>query len=106
MAALLVTGGPYHVHRYGATLCDARDTSPGRIRVDPPPRRPEADVEWCGARKGREGTSERPGPSRPATEWSRVTSRASSRVMAGRIVGRRRASMVLPAPGGPTIRRL
>src|SRR5918996_4062100 len=98
MAAFLVTGRPYLVHRYGATLEDARHTSPGRIRVDPPPRRPEADVEWCGARKGREGTSERPGPSRPATEWSRVTSRASSRVMAGGVVGRRPARKVLSPP--------
>ena len=34
--------------------------------------------------------------------WTRVTSRASSRVSGGRIDGRRRASMVLPALGAPS----
>ena len=34
-----------------------------------------------------------------------MTSSASSRSSAGRIVGRRRASIVLPTPGGPTISR-
>ena len=49
----------------------------------------------------------RPPPdSNPATEWRRVTSRASCRTMAGKMVGSRRASMVLPEPGGPTIRTL
>ena len=38
---------------------------------------------------------------RPATEWTFVASIASSGLMAGRIVGRRFASMLLPAPGGP-----
>ena len=42
--------------------------------------------------------------SRPATEWIAVTSSASSSVSAGRIDGSRRASIVLPAPGGPTSR--
>ena len=61
-------------------------------------------MEWCGDRKGRTSTS--PPDRSPATECSRVTSRASCRVMAGRIDGSLRASMVFPAPGGPTIRRL
>ena len=47
-----------------------------------------------------------PGGSRPATEWIRVTSSASARVSAGRIPGKRRASIVFPVPGGPISRRL
>src|SRR5262245_40659815 len=34
--------------------------------------------------------------------WMRVVSRLSSNVMGGKMVGMRLASMVLPAPGGPT----
>jgi hypothetical protein len=37
----------------------------------------------------------------PATEWIFVVSLASSKLMGGRIVDKRRASMVLPDPGGP-----
>ena len=37
----------------------------------------------------------------PATEWMRVASSASSKVMSGRIVGTQRAISVLPLPGGP-----
>ena len=33
----------------------------------------------------------------PATEWMRVTSSASSRVSGGRMLGRRRPSIVFPA---------
>ena len=42
----------------------------------------------------------------PAAPWTCVISIASSSVGGGRIPGRRRASIVLPAPGGPTISRL
>ena len=52
------------------------------------------------------GASPRDAPRRPATEWSWVASNDSSRESSGRIVGSRRASIVLPAPGDPTIRRL
>jgi hypothetical protein len=45
-------------------------------------------------------------PVRPATLWMRVVSMASARVMAGRMVVSRRASIDLPAPGGPNIRML
>jgi hypothetical protein len=55
------------------------------------------------------GGAKRPGltkivrsPVRPATLWMRVVSMASARVMAGRIVVSRRASIDLPAPGGPS----
>ena len=37
----------------------------------------------------------------PATEWILVVSRDSLMVSGGRIVGRRFAIMVFPAPGGP-----
>ena len=49
---------------------------------------------WCGARNGRCSIS--PSAWRPATLWIRVTSIASSRLIGGRIDGRRRASIVLP----------
>jgi hypothetical protein len=43
-------------------------------------------------------------PVRPATRGMRVVSRASGSVMAGRMVGGRRASIDLPAPRGPSSR--
>ena len=71
----------------------------------PPPSRPAVEIEWCGARNG--GCVRIPCPaSSPATECSCEASSASSRVSAGRIVANRRASMVLPAPGGPTMKTL
>jgi hypothetical protein len=39
--------------------------------------------------------------SKPATEWMRVVSRLSSKLIEGRIVGMRFANIVFPAPGGP-----
>src|SRR5438034_290750 len=74
-------------------------TSPGRIGA-PPPRSAASEIVQCGARTGRALTSGRPSRS-PATEWIAVTSIASSSVSPGRIDGRRRASIVLPEPGGP-----
>ena len=59
---------------------------------------------WCGARKGRSVTSDAPGSRRPATECTLVTSIASSTVRGGNSPTRRRASIVLPAPGGPSMR--
>ena len=59
---------------------------------------------WCGARKGRSVAS-RPVPM-PAALWTWVISSASSKLGGGRMPGSRRASMVLPAPGGPIISRL
>jgi hypothetical protein len=40
-------------------------------------------------------------PVRPATLWRRVVSIASANVIAGRRVVSRRASIDVPAPGGP-----
>ncbi len=38
---------------------------------------------------------------RPTTECILVVSKASSKVIGGKILGKRLASMVFPAPGGP-----
>ena len=43
---------------------------------------------------------------KPITEWIWVASRASRRVMGGRMEGRRRASMLFPDPGGPIMAAL
>src|SRR5215510_361101 len=61
---------------------------------------------WWGARNGRVVTNTVRSPVRPATLWIRVVSMASARVIAGRMVVRRRASIDLPAPEGPSKRRL
>ncbi len=74
----------------------ARVASPGR-GGEPPPASPAGEIVWCGARNGR--ALIRPPAWTPATLWMRVTSIASARVSGGRIVGRRRASIVLPVPG-------
>ena len=74
----------------------ARSRARSRRRRSPAQTRRGAAPETA-----RLDTSARPGGSRPATEWMRVTSSASARVSGGRIPGRRRASIVLPVPGGP-----
>src|SRR5213594_3627917 len=83
----------------------ARLTSPGR-GYEPPPINPASEIVWCGARNGRRATSDSPTGSTPATEWIFVVSSASSRLIFGRMVGSRRASIVFPDPGGPIIRML
>ncbi len=55
----------------------------------------------CGAARGTARSRISPPDSSPATECSCVTSNASSRVIVGKIVASRRASIVLPAPGEP-----
>ena len=61
----------------------------------------------CGAARGTAARSTSPPPRVQAgDEWMRVTSIASSRVSGGRIDGSRRASIVLPVPGGPCRNRL
>jgi hypothetical protein len=55
-----------------------------------------------GARHGRVVTTPVHAPVRPATLWRRVVSRASARVIAGRMVVSRRASIDFPTPGGPS----
>ena len=62
-----------------------------------------AESEWWGARNGRRADGASPGVTRPATEWIATTSSASASPNAGRIVGSRRASIVFPVPGGPTM---
>ena len=80
----------------------ARLTAPGRITPAPPPTIAAFDDVWCGAQNG--GTVQQPRPRRqlPATEWIDVTSIAAAVSSIGRIVGSRSASIVLPAPGGPS----
>ena len=63
------------------------------------------EAEWCGSRKGR-ARVRRPSGSVPARLWIIETSSASLGSIGGRIPDSRLASMDLPAPGGPTIRRL
>ena len=71
----------------------------------PPPISPASEMVWWGARNGRVVTNAVRPPVRPATRWMRVVSRASARVIAGRMVVSRRASIDLPAPGGRARRR-
>ena len=70
------------------------------------PRSPASEMVWWGARNGRLVTNAVRSPVRPATLWIRVVSMASARVIAGRMVVSRRASIDLPAPGGPSSRTL
>ena len=60
----------------------------------------------CGAARGTAAGDEPRRCASPATLWTCVISSASSKLGGGRMPGRRRASIVLPAPGGPTISRL
>ena len=78
---------------------DARATRRPGAPAHPPPKKPAALTVWYGARNGRWVMSPRSRGSRPATEWMELTSSASSRRIGGRMVGRRRASIVLPKPG-------
>jgi hypothetical protein len=82
----------------------ARLTSPGRIASVPPPTRATMVAVWWGARNGGRVTMPLWRAS-PAAEWTRVASMATSRPRSGKRPGSRLASMVLPAPGGPTMRR-
>ena len=65
-----------------------------------------AESGACGARTGRVGTQAGRPSVRPATLWIRVVSIAAARGNAGRMVVSRRASIDLPAPGGPSKRTL
>jgi hypothetical protein len=71
----------------------------------PPPSKPTSELGWGGARQGRAVTRVVRPPVSPVTRWMRVVSRAAARVIAGRRVARRRASLDVPAPGGPRSRR-
>jgi hypothetical protein len=79
-----------HLARYGyLTAADHADVGNGVVGGA---TRPGGDAR--GAR-----------PVRPATRWMRVVSRASARVMSGRMVARGRASIDVPAPGDSRRRR-
>ena len=74
--------------------------------AEPPPVRAEAEQEWWGLRKGRRVSRGRSGSASPATDHTPEAARASSRLMSGRMEGRRLASMDFPAPGDPMSKRL
>ena len=61
---------------------------------------------WWGERNGLTRISPFPPFNRPQALYTRVTSRLSSPVRGGRMVGMRLAIIVFPAPGLPTIKRL
>ena len=83
----------------------ASEISPG-VGTVPPPTKPAEEIVWCGERKGRSvsiGVSE---CSSPVMLWIFVHSSASSKESVGNNEPMRRASIVLPDPGGPAISRL
>ena len=80
----------------------ASDAAPGRITPLPPPTMAALVAVWCGAKNGGCFSSEACSGRCPATEWTDVTSRAASSSSSGKMVGIRSASIVLPAPGGPS----
>src|SRR5207249_872934 len=79
----------------------ASATSPGWGGL-PPPIRPETEIVWCGARNGRSVMSSPCRGRSPTTLQIADTSSTSSLERGGRIAASRRASIVLPPPGGPT----
>ena len=98
--------GTRPARRGSSTPRCARLASPGR--GDEPPPTIAADRGACGAARETAARTRAAAPaaSSPATEWIRVTSSASSGGSRGRIPGSRRASIVLPVPGGPPSSRL
>ena len=78
----------------------AREISPG-CGEGPPPASPAVEMVWWGARKGLVRRRDTPAGSFPRMECILVVSKDSSKVISGKMVGRRLASMLLPEPGGP-----
>jgi hypothetical protein len=78
-----------------------RERHPPQRRLVAPADPPGVRDGMVGARHGRAVTKVVRSPVRPATLWIRVVSMAWVRVIAGRMVVGRRASMDVPAPGGP-----
>jgi hypothetical protein len=66
-------------------------------------RRSAPHRRWrdTGTQNGRVVTTAVWAPVRPETRWMRVVSMASARLIAGKMVVRRRANIDFPAPGGP-----
>ncbi len=80
----------------------ANANEPGPTCPWPPPTSACIVIEWCGASNGAwRISSAEPPVKRPRSECSDVTSTASVSDSGGRIDGRRSASIVFPAPGGP-----
>jgi hypothetical protein len=65
-----------------------------------PTDQPHIRDSVVGARNSRVKTHAVRAPVRPATRWTQVVSGASARVISGRRVVSRRASLDVPAPGG------
>ena len=82
-----------------------RLSSPGRTWPDPPPTMLTLLASWCGAEYGGRTSMPFPGSRVPAREWIAVSSSDSSSERSGRMLGRRSASVVFPAPFGPESRR-
>jgi hypothetical protein len=94
--------GPF-IEEAHAVVREAPLTRPWHVAAADQPHVRDSVV---GVRHGRAVTSAVRSPVRPATRWRRVVSSASARVIAGRMVVRRRASIDVPAPGGPSRRTL
>jgi hypothetical protein len=103
-ACEVTPGARRHGLRAQAPWC-ASDTSPG-VGTWPPPIKPTSEIVWCGARHGRVMTHAMRSSVRPATPCVCVMSIAAPRVIAGKMVVRRGASLDVPAPGGPMSRTL
>ena len=85
--------------------CTEKIISPGFIGF-PPPTNEMSEIVWWGFLKGLAEMSEDLWGRRPDTLYILVNSRASSKVIRGRMVGSLFASMVFPLPGVPAISRL
>jgi hypothetical protein len=75
------------------------------MAVPPPPTSETIDELWWGARNGGCETSPPGGRATPAAECTIVTSSASLAASRGKRPASLVASIVLPDPGGPTIKR-
>jgi hypothetical protein len=66
-----------------------------------PPISPTSEMVWWEGRNGWVATTAVRLPVRPARRWMQVVSKASARIIAGRMVVSRRAIIDVLAPGGP-----
>ena len=89
--------------RNSTPLC-AREISPG-ASCGPPPTSAAAVAVWCGERNGRTPQLA-DATGRPSTDSIAAVASDSASLIGGMMPGRRRASILLPVPGGPTNNRL
>jgi len=102
-ASKLLRSNSGNSSRNNTPLC-ASEISPGR-GMPPPPMSAAPEAEWCGARNGRRIQCAGLKPLGPS-DCIAAASSASVSLSAGKMPGRRLASMVLPVPGGPVISTL